>query len=428
VDQSGFILTASFTALGALISQFALYQMIPMTEEEKAAWLCGFVDGEANFLLRTNGMSFTAQFTIQLHIDCLDTLKLIQDLLSGIGHIRITSNGQNCVYSVSKLTDIHTILIPYLQTHGLFTTKALDFKDFVTAVGILMNARLHGMTDSDRARLMALKKGMNTGRSDYTGHAWPTTVGKYWLLGFFEAEGTAGVRGGHPYLQIGQHARSLPVLLAIRNTLEGLGMSCTVTPGATPPTYSLTINKLTDVYTLATSGVDSMYGYLLFPILSMPFQTRKHMDVLLWAVVMVMFKWGTAYLPAGKALIAMISAYMNNGRYSNNPVSVVVPTLEHIASVLALPPLVIRQPWMSQLDYSKLQGQGVKQKQVFVYENGTLLGQYNSYADAQTALGLDRKAVVVRRYIDTGKTFNGRYTFTSTKTGVLSVSIGIVQI
>jgi len=392
--------------------------MIPMTDEQSAAWLCGFIDGEGSFSLKPK--SFSPRFVINLHIDCLDTLMRIKELLKGIGNITITGDGRYCTYTIGKLTDITTILIPYLQTHGLFTTKALDFNDFVTAAGILANARLHGKTASDRARLQVLKDRMNTGRTDYTAQVWPTTVGMYWLLGFFEGEGTAGVRAGHPYLQIAQHARSLPVLLAIQKTLEGLGMSCTVTPGALAPTYTLTLNKETNVYTLATSGIDAMYGFLLIPMLSMPFVTRKYIDVLLWAVVLIMFKFGTAYLPAGKSLIAMISAYMNNGRYSNNPVSVVVPTLDLIASVLALPPLVIRLPSMSQHEYSKLHAQGVKVKQVYVYENGSLLGQYNSYADAQTALGISRTSRAVGRYIDTGNAYSppgktNQYIFTSTK-------------
>jgi hypothetical protein len=52
---------------------------------------------------------------------------------------------------------------------------------------------------------------------------------------------------------------------------------------------------------------------------------------------------------------------------------------------------------------------------VFVYDSKKLLkgSPFDSYAEVCAAIGIDRRSMIVRRYIDSGKLYNNRYCFFS---------------
>jgi hypothetical protein len=57
----------------------------------------------------------------------------------------------------------------------------------------------------------------------------------------------------------------------------------------------------------------------------------------------------------------------------------------------------------------------ITSRSVWVYDNGDLVigSPFESYAEAQAAIGIPRTSVAVRRNIDTGKLYLQRYSFYS---------------
>lgn len=68
----------------------------------------------------------------------------------------------------------------------------------------------------------------------------------------------------------------------------------------------------------------------------MPFQTRKGIDFYYWCLILHSHKFGFFYLPEGKALVAKIASYINDGRYSTNPEKENAPIIDEIHNVLSL--------------------------------------------------------------------------------------------
>jgi hypothetical protein len=396
------LFTSSFFAVLLPYLPFAVHGAKTLTRYQFEQWFCGFTDREGNVQAWMSGNYVRTAFRISLHLDDIDTLYYIQTML-GVGSVSAQGHSR-AVYLVTNVTDLKSIILPILLTHGLLTTKQLDVLDLQRIVNLVLEAGTSRLNNEALGIVKSLIAGMNTGRTNYAEAPQPTTVSLFWLLGFFEAEGTSGLRFGHPYLQVAQHANSLVVLQAIQATLlQWLGSSLV---------FSLTLNKLTNVYTLSITGIDVLYSRFLPHMVSLPFITRKSVDVALWAIVLHMYYVGVAYLPEGRELIRIITAYMNDGRYSTASVMVPAPTLEMIKHVLSLSPPLTRQPGMSQLEYAKaiVRILGVL---IYIYDNGKLHSIHNSYAAAQEAVGIKRTSRIISRTIDTGRLYAGRYEFTS---------------
>jgi hypothetical protein len=70
---------------------------------------------------------------------------------------------------------------------------------------------------------------------------------------------------------------------------------------------------------------------------------------------------------------------------------------------------------MSHLQLSRDFASKVKNKTIWVYDNGKLLinNPYPSFALAMKAIGYSKSSVCARKSLDTGKIIGGRYTFYS---------------
>ena len=105
-----------------------------MNEEQFAKWLSGFIDAEGNFQVFFDRGYLRVLFRINLHIDDVKVLYAIQKYL-GIGNVRTQST--SAVYSIGKLQDLITVLLPLLEMHSLRTTKYLDYIDFKKILHLL---------------------------------------------------------------------------------------------------------------------------------------------------------------------------------------------------------------------------------------------------------------------------------------------------
>ena len=86
-------------------------------------WFVGFSDAESCFqiYLRKDRHGINFAFTIELHIDDIDVLYYIRDMLK-CGTVRITHNGKSALFGITGIHDLFNILIPIFDNRSLNTT------------------------------------------------------------------------------------------------------------------------------------------------------------------------------------------------------------------------------------------------------------------------------------------------------------------
>jgi len=92
----------------------------PMKKEQFSRWLTGFIDGEGNFQVYLNKNYFRVMFRIRLHIDDIVVLQKIRDFL-GVG--RVVVEDSSCLFIISDVKSLLTVLFPLLDKYQLYTTK-----------------------------------------------------------------------------------------------------------------------------------------------------------------------------------------------------------------------------------------------------------------------------------------------------------------
>ena len=88
-------------------------------------WFVGFTHAEGSFYFTKKGNNYyTFIFKIGLHLDDISTLKLIKDKLA-FGRVAVEKSKAVCFYSVTKLSDIKSI-INIFNSYPLNSTKILN--------------------------------------------------------------------------------------------------------------------------------------------------------------------------------------------------------------------------------------------------------------------------------------------------------------
>lgn len=385
----------------------------PMNREQFSRWLTGFIDGEGNFQVFLDRHYLKIMFRIRLHKDDHNILQKIQEFL-GVG--RIIMDGNSCLFTITNVKDLKTVLFPLLDKYNLYSTKWLDYLDFKKAVLFLSESDSTRVSVSQLEWVKNIINNMNTGRTDYNYSLIPEiAVNPYWLLGFIEAEGTFGFKHLSPYFQVGQHVKNLFVLEAIASYLKSTPKSFHFSLKSGAPTVINSFHTNTSVSVISIFSIDALYDYLLFFLLNMPFQSRKGVDFHFWCIVLHLHKLGYFYLQEGRSLTYTISKYVNSGRYSTNPDQVQAPSLTEINKVLNLSLPVALKPDMLHIDLAKSFSSKVRPRAIWVYDNGVLLSEnpFSSFVQAMEAIGYSKSSIAGRRSIDTGKIVGGRYTFYS---------------
>ena len=120
---------------------------------------------------------------------------------------------------------------------------------------------------------------MNSTRINYNYLLIPSLqVNPYWLIGFIEGEGTFGFKNLSPYFQIGQHTKNLKVLQSIALYLESILQVFKFSKNSLPIKMSYALHTNNTISVTSNSNIDSLYDYLMFLLLDMPFKTRKGLD------------------------------------------------------------------------------------------------------------------------------------------------------
>jgi hypothetical protein len=129
-------------------------------------FVSGFSDAESNFhvsILKNNkyksGWRVLASFQICLHSRDLPLLLQLKAFFGGIGSIRKTTNV--VIYSVNRIKDLTTIIIPHFTKYPLLTQKGADFILFKQIVELMSNKShlyLEGLY-----KIINIKASMNLG-------------------------------------------------------------------------------------------------------------------------------------------------------------------------------------------------------------------------------------------------------------------------
>ena len=300
------------------------------TDEAFLRWFSGFSDAEGNFSLNFynnklgNTSSITFRFNIELHIDDKDTLNFIKKKLN-ISNL-IAVYGNSCKFTVTHPKEIY-MLIEIFDKYNLNTTKYLDYLDFKKAFKIYQE-RIKTVKDEEIFnRLLNLKKGMNSNRTNWD---FPTkhniTITDSWLLGLIEGEGSFYLDRSkmEPNFSITQSNIQHSLLEAIKKYLiDKLGFN----------KYSVFKLKNSSVIAVMTGkarnnrkplsvlrikNTNVLINYLIPYLDKMTFITKKGLDYKDFKIICKSIYDGIYRTEEIKELIIKLSYSMNNYRLSTN--------------------------------------------------------------------------------------------------------------
>jgi LAGLIDADG endonuclease len=276
-------------------------------------WLVGFSDAEANFhlslknLTDTNFIKPQLTFQIGLHINHLNTLKLIQSKLH-CGLISINKN--KCNFFVNDIFSIINVILPIFDYFKLNSSKILLFNIFKIAAELMV--RKEHLTIAGKNKLIKLRADIrNLVANKKSGYLNKITLP--WLIGFIEGDATFSTN-------------LLSVRLKFENTLvesylfygilDFLGLSKII---------NLQFPKIRDrgfneqpVVVFEITHTIYIYKQLIPLLMSSKWYTMKFLDFKDWTIITKLQFFGYHLLPQGQYLIKLIKSRINNFRLTTN--------------------------------------------------------------------------------------------------------------
>ncbi len=141
---------------------------IKLLPEVSPQWLSGFVDGEGCFYIliskskfHKTGASVQLQFSITQHSRDTELVHMLKQVFK-CGFIKTGKKQPVVILTVTKISDIQNIIIPFFQKNPLQGTKLQDFLDFAKAAKIVED-KIH-LTSTGLERIKKIKEGMNSRR------------------------------------------------------------------------------------------------------------------------------------------------------------------------------------------------------------------------------------------------------------------------
>jgi hypothetical protein len=131
-------------------------------------YVTGFCDAESCFkvvVFKSKtvklGWAVRVEFAIELHLKDKALLEQIQCFFDGVGTIRNIAVRGTVVYTVTKIKDIITVIVPHFLKNPLLTQKRSDFELFKWVVQ-LMDKKEHLSLDG-LIKILAIKASLNKG-------------------------------------------------------------------------------------------------------------------------------------------------------------------------------------------------------------------------------------------------------------------------
>lgn len=153
-------------------------------------WFRGFVDAEGSFSLTINSNRYSFKFRILLHLDDIEVLYYIRNIL-GIGNIYISKTNPAVTYNVVNKDGIFIILAIFAK-YNLNTTKHLNFLALAQAFWLYhINDKSKDRLKDIKLEIDKIKSTMNKNRTNFvlpSSHRF--NISHQWLLGFTEGDGS----------------------------------------------------------------------------------------------------------------------------------------------------------------------------------------------------------------------------------------------
>ena len=131
-------------------------------------WISGFVTVEGCFFVKTSkskthklGLSVGINFIVVQNIRDMNLMEEIKSTL-GCGTITINESSAIIRYTVSKLSDIQNIIIPFFDKYSLIGDKVKNFEDLKKVSDLMVN-KSH-LTEEGLNKILSIKSYMNINR------------------------------------------------------------------------------------------------------------------------------------------------------------------------------------------------------------------------------------------------------------------------
>lgn len=291
-------------------------------------WLVGFSDGESNFSIvpveNSNKINkFSFRFTIGLHSDDKNVLIYIQNLL-GVGYIY--ENNKECKFIISDIQGIIK-LIDIFDNYNLNTTKYLDYLNFKKAFNLYHN-RNGLLTEQLIDKLIELKNGMNSNRTNLDMPDNHIKITTYWLLGLIEGEGSFNIWRSDliPVFSIVLTKRQLPVIIKIKEFLiKNLGFDVnSIWKLNNSSNMGINVQKARnnskESVLFIIKDIRILHNYLLPFLDKLNFLSKKTQDFNDFKLICYAVYIGAHKKDPINSLILKLSRNMNNFRLSNNSI------------------------------------------------------------------------------------------------------------
>lgn len=131
-------------------------------------WIAGFVTGEGCFFVKTSkSKTHKLGLSVSLNLIVVQNLKdtvLIEEIKSvlGCGSVTINETSKIARFSVTKLSDIQNIIIPFLDKYPIVGEKVKDYEDFKKVSDLITN-KSH-LTEEGLKEILVIKSKMNFNR------------------------------------------------------------------------------------------------------------------------------------------------------------------------------------------------------------------------------------------------------------------------
>lgn len=140
--------------------------IFPLSSIPDGNWLCGFVEGEGNFMVMVkknlshkSGVQVILRFKVSQHSRDADMIKSLVGFFGCGGYYSRADFGE---YIVTGFSDITNVILPFFNKYPLLGCKALDLADFSIVANMMQNK--DHLTEEGLETIRKIKEGMNKGR------------------------------------------------------------------------------------------------------------------------------------------------------------------------------------------------------------------------------------------------------------------------
>lgn len=287
-------------------------------------WVTGIIDSEGNFSITVQKTNNNTKISLLFKVTQKEhSMGILLDLQNyfGCGNIHIDNKTANAYkFSITKLEDILTKVIPCLNKYPLITSKNLDYQDW-KKVALLMKDKLHLDKDIQK-KILLIKDNMNSLRNfeerwNFIKNSEPILLSNEWVQAFIDGEGcfqfgiSKTVNRGKPYvaltptLEVAQSNHDVGVLNAL---IQYFGH------GYLKPKYD--INDLDAVKNsrIVNRFIMNQHEIIIQFFDKYPLLTRKYLDYLDWKKLIQLKNDKVHKTPEGLKQMQDLKASMNKGR------------------------------------------------------------------------------------------------------------------